>query len=244
MKQILSKINCAVILIGILIFLGNIEINAQGPFTYDTPLGKKIHTYSLSPQNTYSAYAQEWGGAATGFDGLTVVAMINILPNVKSEVFQFYNRSNEKHLTVFYEDGTLNLRRVRPRNSVGNFEYYDYVLYDRMFESGYDTWEVRLYFTSDFLWVQTTPVTSSGNEKSYLSPIYFGLDNMLQKDNMYDFINASDSNTRIVIGSNFISNGVKQVAVYAFQYVDLRKDIQDNFCNPFTNGVYDGEEEY
>lgn len=213
-------------------------------FDYDTPLGKQIHRYNLSPLNQYTISAQEWGSAATGFNGLTVVAMINIPPNLHAELFNFYNKNNEKYMTIFHEQGTLSIRRYKPNNSVGNFQSYNYILYDRLFNSKYDTWEIRLYFTSNFIWIQTTPVISGQTLPSYLSPVYFGVDNMLQKNNFSDFINADDSNTRIVVGNNIINQGVRQVAVYTFQYDDLRKDIQQKFCDPFNRYVGANEEEY
>lgn len=245
MKRLSKKImRFALICCTILVSGFQMGVRAQ-PYDYDTPLGKQIHRYNLSPLRQYTISAQEWGSAATGFNGLTVVAMMKIHPDIYKEVFQFYNKNNEKYMTVFHEKGTLSFRRWKPKGSVGNFEYYDYKLYDRLFDSPYYTWEIRLYFTSNFMWIQTTPIIPGGNAlSSYLSPVYFGLDNMLQKNNFYDFINAVDSNTRIVVGSNFIEDGVMQVAVYAFQYDDLRNDIQQNFCDPFNRYVGANEEEY
>lgn len=234
MKRLSKKIiQYALIFFLILISGSQLGIKAQD-FDYDTPLDKQIHRYNLRPVNQYTIKAQEWGSAATGYNGLTAVAMMQVDPYVDKEVFQFYNKNNERYMTVFLEKETLSIRRYRPKNSVGSFEYYDYILYDRLFNEASDTWEIRLYFTANFMWIQTTPVISGQSLPSYLSPVYFGADNMLQKNNFSDFINANDNYTRIVVGSQSIKDGVMQVAVYAFHYKDLREDIQKKFCDPFN----------
>lgn len=246
MKRLSDKISQYILVIAGLLLL-SVHLKAQGPYDYNTPLGKNIYNFSLYPTNTHTVYAQEWGSAATGFNGLTLVTMMTIDQNKKTEIFNFYNSNSENYLKIFSGQGTLTFRRMKPKGSVGNFEYFDYILYDRMFNLKYgtsSTWEIRLYFTSDFFWIQTTPVVSGSNEKSFLSPVYFGLNNMLQKNNMYDFINAAEGRTKIIVGNEQVVNGVKQVAVYAFQYDELQKHIQDNFCNPFNISIEEGDFEY
>lgn len=234
--------------VGILVFLSISSysiISAQVRTDYDTPLGKKIYVFGHYPTNTHTVYAQEWGSAATGYDGLTISAVLQLDGNSTSltNLFDFFNQNSENYLSVYVENSTLVLRRFKPNGSVGNFPYYDYILYDQLFDSNYTTWEVRLYFTSNFIWIQTSPVVSGTDLYHYYSPLYFGVDNLFQKNNMYDFINAIDNKTRIVVNSNY-KFGLVSVVIYAFQYDELRKDIQQNFCDPFNIAIADNEEDY
>lgn len=240
---------CGKIIKHYLVIIGAIILNvpspiwAQGPFGYDTPLGYEIYNYSDNPVSTQTVLANDWGSKASNYDGLTVVSWMIVDQKDGTELFNFYNGNNENILKIIYNKGTLVFQRERPRGSVGNFNSYDYILYDRMFDSNYGLWEIRIYFTANFFWIQTTPIESGAGQKSYLSPIFFGLNNSLQ-DNMSQYIQPNSGNTRIVVGNASVPNGVNQVKVYAFKYDDLRKDIQEKFCDPFNFAIGEDDMEY
>ena len=66
--------------------------------------------------------------------------------------------------------------------------YYDYNLYDPMFtvDEGVTTWEVRLFFTGYFLWIETRDTHKLLNNKWH-APIFFGI-NLPQMNSFVIFL--------------------------------------------------------
>jgi hypothetical protein len=77
-------------------------------------------------------------------------------------------------LDILYDSGTLTFRR---KMSPGSKYYYDYNLFDPMFQRTGDelTWEIRVFFTSYFFWVETRD-TRILLGRHYHAPIFFGVD--------------------------------------------------------------------
>lgn len=218
---------------------GCMVLLAQGPYDYNTPLGKRIMGLTPAPVKETTIYPEQWGSAAIGYDGLTIVTNIQFNPgNNLLKLYTFNNQYAEKYLEVFYKDKTIMLRRY---NAGSMTEYYDYILFDPLFFAGQtSTWTVKFYFTSAFFWIQTT---LEGQSQNYLSPVYFGV-NTLHRKNMDDLIDANRYATIVIGDDNAPADFfVKETSVYAFHYAELKADIDSRFSWPSTF-LLDENDEY
>lgn len=194
---------------------------AQGPFSYDTPLGKRIYSQNVTSKEL-TIDPIEFGSEMMGYDGLTIVTTVEMYLDRIQRLFAFTNSMQEKYLEIFYSEKTMTLRRYYS----GTTDYYDYILYDQLFdEQPLRRFEIRLYCTGFFFWIQVA--VDKGN---YLSPVYFGL-NTPNRPNMEELINANNK-ARIIIGDStnpdafFSMHGA---TAYAFHYNELRNDIYTRF---------------
>ena len=110
--------------------------------------------------------------------------------------------------------------------------YYDYNLYDPMFtvDEGVTTWEVRLFFTGYFLWIETRDTHKLLNNKWH-APIFFGI-NLPQMNYMGNYL-ARSSSSYLIFGDPNPSTTFTmpdEIAIYEFKYAELKNELQTNFC--------------
>lgn len=200
---------------------------AQGPFNYDTPLGKRIYGQNVIGKELVIDPV-EFGSEMTGYDGLAIVTTVEMYLDRMQKLLSFTNSLQEKYLEIFYSEKTLTFRRYYS----GTTDYYDYTLYDQLFANQVvRRFEVRLYCTAFFFWIQVA--VDGGN---YLSPVYFGL-NTPNRPNMQELIDAN-SKARIIIGDRTNPDAlfsIRGVSAYAFHYDELRQDIYTRFSRSTSN---------
>jgi len=200
---------------------------AQGPFAYDTPLGKRIYGQNVIGKELVIDPI-EFGSGMAGYDGLTIVTTVEMYLDRTQRLLFFTNSLQEKYMEIFYYKKTLMFRRYYP----GTTDYYDYTLYDQLFANQVvRRFEFRLYCTAFFFWIQVA--VDGGN---YLSPIYFGLD-APNRANMQELIDAN-AKTRIVVGDKSnpdVIFSIRGVSAYAFHYNKLREDIYTRFSRATGN---------
>jgi hypothetical protein len=107
-------------------------------------------------------------------------------------------------------------------------KFYDYTSYDQLFDSTEGTYEIKIYVTADFMFIASKNL-GSGENKSYLSPVLFGL-NLPGKDSMKKFIERNSS-TSIRVGNEDNILCISSTELYSFSYSELRRNILDNFVN-------------
>jgi hypothetical protein len=197
---------------------------AQGPYSYNSPDGAQMLFESgrLSSSTGYKLSPSVWqritDPALTGIE-ITCTFTVNLASQMP--LFTFYADST-KYLEIFYHQNTLLFRRYKNPDS-----YYDYQLLDPLVVNSGSSWNLKLYFTGSFFWIQTSN-SSTGN---YLSPVYFGVNSLtdipmqqLLTGNRNSFINIGTSGYQDIAFSGY-------VRVYAFNPTQLTDNIQANFSN-------------
>lgn len=211
---------------------------AQGPFDYDTPLGKRIYGQNVVSKELIIEPI-EFGSEMTGYDGLTIVTSFNLLSSGgEQKLITFANSLHEKYLEVFYKENTVMFRRYYP----GTTNYYDYLLYDQLFTdlTFRRNFDFRIYCTAFFFWIQVTAVDVGSGGGNFLSPVYFGLD-APDRSNMQELIDAN-SRARIVIGNRDNPDplfAVHNVSAYTFHYEELKQDIYTRFSRRPATKIFE-----
>ena len=134
-------------------------VYAQDKHSYATPLGKSIFYREVRDANRTVLRMSEVGSISAGTDGLVLVFnmrqdLSKVTRPLKLVSFNSTSEEANSHLEIYYHQGTITIRRKTAPNSA---YYYDYNLYDPMFtaDGGVVQWEVHLYFTGYFLWIET-----------------------------------------------------------------------------------------
>ena len=132
-------------------------------------------------------------------------------------------------MEIYYHQGTIAIRRKTAPNSA---YYYDYNLYDPMFtvDGGVVQWEVHLYFTAYFLWIETKDTRKTANNRWH-APIFFGI-NLPQMNYMGNYLGRSSS-SYIILGDPKPSTTFTmpdEIAMYEFKYAELKNELQTHFC--------------
>ena len=131
---------------------------------------------------------------------------------------------------IYYSAGTITIRRKTSPNSE---YYYDYNLYDPMFtlDQGVTQWEVHLYFTGYFLWIETRNTRQLLNNKWH-APIFFGI-NLPNMDYMGNYLGRSSSSYIIFGDSNPSTTFTMpdEIAIYEFKYAELKDELQTHFSD-------------
>ena len=217
-------------LVGLMTFL---NIFSQDNHNYGTPLGKSLFYREVRDANRTILRMSEIAPVTSGMDGLTVV--FNMRQNLSQlsrplKLLSFTNGTEENsYLDIFYDSGTIVVRR---KLSSGSNNYYDYILYDPMFtvNQGVSQWEVHLFFTGFFLWVETRD-TRKLLENKWRTPIFFGI-NLPDHNYMNDYLGRSNSSIIVFGDANPSATFTMpdEIAIYEFKYIELRKELQTHFC--------------
>ncbi len=217
---------------------GGTKLFAQSPppYNYDTPLGTRIHAWHQAEFNNQILSFSDASAVPSGNDGLMLRFSANMNLTRASDLLTFTTDNfSSKVLKVSYDSHTLKLRRF-----ITATKFYDYVLFDPLFETNSSpeegTWEIRLYFTASFLWVQAE--LHGTTNKRYLSPVYWGMD-FTGKTHMTHFLNR-ESRSKVKIGTLGNPDGFSiptQVELYAFTYNTLQTNIQQNFSNHLNSST-------
>lgn len=207
---------------------------AQDNHNYATPKGTQVYFKEVQSADRMMLKMNELSALPENTDGLCV--SITLRTNLSSvitplKLFSFTSTTETaSFMDVFYSEGTLTFRR---KIDSGSDFYYDYHLYDPLFvvESGTISWEVNLFFTAYFFWIETRNLRLTLNNK-YHSPIFFGI-NLPNHNFMTDYLGRSE-NARLVFGdpnppAPFTMP--EEVVVYAFNYASLKDELQKNFCD-------------
>ncbi|WP_299092306.1 hypothetical protein [uncultured Bacteroides sp.] len=225
------KLRCILSLVGLMTM---VYLFSQDKHSYATPLGKSVFHRDVTDANRTVLRMNEVSPLSSGTDGLVVAfSMRQNLSQVTRplKLLSFNSTSEEEnsHLEVYYHEGTITLRRkMAPRSEL----YYDYNLYDPMFtvDEGVTTWEVRLFFTGYFLWIETRDTHKLLNNKWH-APIFFGI-NLPQMNYMGNYL-ARSSSSYLIFGDPNPSTTFTmpdEIAIYEFKYAELKNELQTNFC--------------
>lgn len=210
------------------------ELYSQDNHNYLTPMGNSLYFQNVTDANRKILSMNEIAPVSESKDGLTVVfSMRQDLSKVTRplKLLSFTaTTEDQSHLDIFYDSGTITIRR---KMAPGSSLYYDYNLYDPMFDvsSGVVTWEVHLYFTAYFFWIETRNINQLTNNKWH-APIFFGI-NLPGNDYMAKYLGRS-ADAKIVFGDANPSTTFTmpdEVEIREFTYSELKDELQNNFCN-------------
>lgn len=225
------KLRCILLLVGLMTIANSFS---QDKHNYATPLGKSLFHREVRDANRTVLRMSEIGPVSAGTDGLVVVFSMKqdlSLVTRPLKLLSFNSTSEEanSHMEIYYHEGTITIRRKTSPNSE---YYYDYNLYDPMFtiDGGAAQWEVHLYFTGFFLWIETKDTRKSLNNKWH-APIFFGI-NLPQMNYMGNYL-ARSSSSYIIFGDPNPSTLFimpDEIAMYEFKYAELKDELQTHFC--------------
>lgn len=225
------KLRCILLLVGLMTIANSFS---QDKHSYATPLGKSIFHREVRDANRTVLRMSEVGPITAGIDGLVLVFnmrqdLSKVARPLKLVSFNSTSEEANSHLEIYYDKGTITIRRKTAPNSV---YYYDYNLYDPMFtvDGGVVQWEVHLYFTAYFLWIETKDTRKTTNNKWH-APIFFGI-NLPEMNYMGNYLGRSSS-SYIIFGDAAPSTTFTmpdEIAMYEFKYADLKNELQTHFC--------------
>ena len=209
-------------------------IFSQDNHNYLTPLGKSLYYKEVQDANRMILSMSEISPISKGNDGLTVVFSMQqdfskVTRPLKLLSFTVDTEENS-YIDIFYDDSSITIRRkFRP----GSSYYYVYNLYDPMFtvDSGVTKWEVHLFFTGYFFWIETRNVNKL-MENKWHAPIFFGI-NLPGIDYMSNYL-GRQSDAKLVFGDANPSTAFSmpdEVEIREFKYTELKDELQNNFCN-------------
>lgn len=211
-----------------------VNLFSQDKHNYATPLGKSIFYREVRDANRTVLRMSEVGPISAGVDGLVLVFnmrqdLSKVTRPLKLVSFNSTSEEANSHLEIYYHQGTITIRRKTAPNSA---YYYDYNLYDPMFtvDGGVVQWEVHLYFTGYFLWIETKDTRKTTNNRWH-APIFFGI-NLPNMNYMGNYLGRSSS-SYIILGDPKPSTTFTmpdEIAMYEFKYAELKDELQTHFC--------------
>lgn len=225
------KLRCILFLVGLMTI---VNLFSQDKHSYATPLGKSIFYREVRDANRTVLRVSEVSPITAGTDGLVLVFnmrqdLSKVTRPLKLVSFNSTSEEANSHLEIYYHQGTITIRRKTAPNSA---YYYDYNLYDPMFtvDGGVVQWEVHLYFTAYFLWIETKDTRKTANNRWH-APIFFGI-NLPQMNYMGNYLGRSSS-SYIILGDPKPSTTFTmpdEIAMYEFKYAELKNELQTHFC--------------
>ena len=225
------KLRCVLSLVGLLII---VNLFSQDKHDYITPLGKSLFFREVRDANRTILRMSEISPVTSGMDGLVVVFSMRqnlsqVTRPLKLVSFNSTVEENNSHLEVYYYDGTITVRRKTSPNSA---YYYDYNLYDPMFtvDRGVSQWEIHLYFTGFFFWIESRDTRKLTSNKWH-APIFFGI-NLPSINYMGNYLDRSSS-SYIIFGDPNPSTTFTmpdEIAIHEFKYAELKDELQTHFC--------------
>lgn len=228
--------NIKAYLIAILVLPLSLSLRSQDNHDYATPTGKSVYFRNVNDANRIALYMNEIQPVSEGATGLMVMFNLRAdLSKISSPLkLLSFSLSSERdsHIDIFYTNKTLMFRR---KLEGGSPYYYDYDLYDPMFsvEDGEVVWEVKIFFTGYFFWIETRNTNKLLSNKWH-APIFFGL-NLPNQDIMSKFLQRSE-NAVIILGdadTNALFTMPEEVMMCEFDYASLKDELQKNFCNDY-----------
>ena len=218
----------------ILIILTNLGIHGQDNHDYATPVGDCVWFRDVRDANRTILTMSEIQPLSDGTTGL--MALFNLRTDLSQvrkplKLLSFTSGTEaDSHLDIFYWNRTIILRR---RLAPGSPYYYDYDLYDPMFtaESGDVTWEIKVFFTGYFFWIETRN-THKLLANKWHAPVFFGID--LPDSPFMESYLQRKTQSKIVFGDpqpGITFTMPDEVAIYEFKYTSLKDELQANFCN-------------
>lgn len=225
------NLRCILSLVGLMAMA---NLFSQDKHSYATPLGKSIFHREVRDANRTVLRMSEVSPITAGIDGIALVFNMRqdlslVTRPLKLVSFNSTFEEANTHLEIYYDKGTITIRRRTAPNSA---YYYDYNLYDPMFtvDKGVVQWEVHLYFTGYFLWIETKDTRKTTNNKWH-APIFFGI-NLPEMNYMGNYLGRSSS-SYIIFGDAAPSTTFTmpdEIAMYEFKYADLKDELQTHFC--------------
>jgi len=209
-----------------------------GPFDFSPYVGNLIwQDQEQSTINYKQISMNQLPQLADGEDGIIISFNVHLRPSgdESTPLIAFSaDGTNNNLLEIIYSKNTVTLRRYGIINS--SRKYYDYHLFDPLFQFTTEkTFEFRVYFTTNFLYLVTKDITI--NAGYLMSPIYFGLDYInkypSRDSNMYKFLNR-DSRAVMKIGDYSRQHlpYVSDAQVYGFIYQQWANEMQSGFSSP------------
>lgn len=224
------KLRCALSLVGLMAIM---SLFSQDKHDYITPFGKTLLYREVTDANRTILRMSEISPISTGTDGLVVsFNMRQNLSLVTRPLKLLSFRSMEEadsYLEIYYHNGTITIRR---KMNSGSSYYYDYNLYDPMFtvDAGVTQWEVHLFFTGFFFWIETRDTRKAVNNRWH-APIFFGI-NLPNHSYMDGYLGRSNSSA-LIFGDSDPSTAFTmpdEIAIYEFKYEELKNELQNHFC--------------
>lgn len=223
-------------IIGLLISLSAL---AQDNHNYLTPKGVSLYYKEVQNADRFILNMNEINPVPENMDGMCVTFSLRTdlsLANSNLKLISLtVGSENSSFMDVFYNRGTLTFRR---KHDSGSPYYYDYNLFDPLFiigagsvAQGVSNWEVRLFFTGVFFWIETRDMRLPLNNKCH-SPIFFGV-NLPNRDFMDQYLRRQ-ADAKIVFGDPnppTVFSMPNEITIEAFNYADLKNELQKNFCD-------------
>ena len=219
-----------------LFFLESLFISfvfSQDKHGYITKLGTNLFYREVRDANRTVLSMSEIRPVTAGMDGLTVTFYFtaNLSQITKPlKLLSFTNGTEDKsYIDFFYDNGTMTVRR---KYAPGSEYYYDYRLYDPMFtiDSGAVMWEVHIFFTGYFFWIETRDTRGIANNRWH-APLFIGIDFSPRFSFMDDFLNRS-SQAKLIFGDpNPLTTFTmpEEIGIYEFKYSELRSRLNNEF---------------
>lgn len=207
-------------------------IFSQDKHGYITKLGTNLFYREVQDANRTVLKMNEIRPITAGMDGLTVTFNFTVnlrLVTKPLKLLSFTNSSeSNSYIDFFYDSGTITVRR---KYGPGSEYYYDYQLYDPLFtiDSGVVMWEIYIFFTGYFIWIETRDTRKVANNR-YHAPLFIGIDSPRFKF-MDNFLNRSSSAILIFGDPNpsTVFTMPEEIGVYEFKYSDLRSTLNNEF---------------
>lgn len=206
---------------------------SQDKHGYITKLGTNLFYREVQDANRTVLSMNEIRPVTAGMDGLTVTFYFtaNLSKVTKPlKLLSFTNSTEDKsYIDLFYDKGTITVRR---KYAPGSEYYYDYHLYDPMFtiDSNAVMWEVHIFFTGSFFWVETRDTRGVANNRWH-APLFIGVDSPPRFSFMNDFINRS-LQAKLIFGDPNPSTTFtmpEEIGIYEFKYSELRSRLNNEF---------------
>lgn len=222
------------LIIVLLVFFAFQKTASQDNYHYSTPImGNRLYFKQVTDANRNVIKMSESTPISEGNDGLMLSFMLRCNLDQINEPLKLvsFTTSTEENsfMDVFYDDGTLTFRR---KLTPGSPSFYDYNLFDPMFQqTGQElTWEIRIFFTSYFFWIEIRDTRILVGRK-YHAPVFFGI-NLPNDDFMGKYLSNS-SQARFILGDSneeFPFSMPSEVSIYEFKYKELKDELQNHFC--------------
>ncbi len=209
------------------------SVLSQDKHGYITKLGKNLFNREVRDANRIILGMNEIQSITTGMDGLTVTFYLTANLSQATTPLKLVSFTNStesnSYLDFFYNAGTITVRR---KYAPGSEYYYDYHLYDPMFlvDSAVVTWEVHIFFTGYFFWIETRDTRKTINNRWH-APLFIGIDSPPRNSFMNDFLNRS-SQAKLIFGDPTPSTTFtmpEEIGIYEFKYSELRSTLNNEF---------------
>lgn len=208
------------------------SVFSQDKHDYITQLGSNLFYREVRDANRTILSMNEIRPVTEGMDGLTVTfyftADLSLVTKPLKLLSFTAGTENNSYVDLFYNAGTLTVRR---KYNAGSEYYYDYHLYDPMFtvDSGAVMWEVHLFFTGFFFWIETRDTRKSANNRWH-APLFIGIDSPWLHV-MNSFLIRSPS-AKLIFGDPDPSTTFmmpEEIGIYEFKYSGLRSTLNNEF---------------